>query len=392
MDSHRQFSYKIFLVGIPPSSKKGELVNFFKTQLPRGTKFSLHVKKNYQTGKNSGCGILKLKDKLIYKSVLDQKIFYFKTKRIFSKKFMGKQQRRKSMQDLKKRKVFIKGLPHSTTNYEIFNFFKKFGALEDAFVVETSSHKIKGRNRERVSLLYGFLIFENEENAQQFLKLKNIEFHNNLIHVSPYRTKAEKMQEELPKTNNYFKIDRGTNNIQEAESNSELAGQSLINALNLPLSTLGNTQHEFSRTRDTFSSHQTEELSHYIQHDIFLRKNGLKTYSDYMRPFRGLPYRNHLVSSENEFRMTEIEEIRSNSFQSRGSFEVRNLEDIVEVPEEGEEEYSLGREGLEEDKRYVPHIVFGLTDNDALCGILNQARSKLGNHVRGNLRVNNIFK
>lgn len=373
----QRFNNKVFLVGIPPSAKKWEL-NYFLSELFNGrNSFHLALKRNKHNKKNSGCATLFLKEKTHYEQILSTEKLFFQDRHIIAKKFMKKNELKKSREDLKKRKVFVKGLPNSVTSLELFEFFERFGELEDAYIA--------GENSPNSSLFYstsfnyGFLVFLQAEKATELIQRETINYNGFKLAVFPYRTKEEKILEES----------RGNGQTSREESDesygshSQLARahynqESMQSRGNLFNSRIENLDYDNLRNWNR-NYGENEGFNHYERSENFLVERGMNTMFGVYNE-QGFPHRNN-IEFQAPFSRSEIEEVEFQEepsiTQPRNHFEV-----TLELPrlEEGEEE------------RYIPEIDFDVSDVDILRDITRRKYWIDRNHLSWNVRLNKQFR
>lgn len=389
-------SKKLFLVGIPPSAKKKELIRFFQSVVPGQKTFFLKIK--IKGLGNNGCATLFLKKKSDYDRILKIRELRFKNRCIFVKKYMKGGELQRVRQKLKKRKIFVKGLPRSITNEEFFNFFTKFGELEDAFVVGGKSSIRRGQKS--LSLKYGFLVFKNAEQAQKFLKEQtNLFFDRYRLLISSYRTKEEKKEEEesarQARIQSEIEMNSYNNNQQlgfngprqpstQEVQRSQVAYYTTRNNVKVDISTI------------TRYDEPTEVLSHYDLHEIFLLQNGMRTYSDAVwkqqvleNSFSELHNQPQEQRNSRGLLFSQLGNLRSRGGQSE-LIEIQEVPDEEENEENFEGEFSDEQQAFKKDgenkRQFIPYIEFGVKDGDIIRKL--KRKSFLLNHSSVNLKRN----
>ena len=77
--------------------------------------------------------------------------------------------------DVTLRRLYVYSLPPNMTNDSLFELFSEFGTVEDAYIIfDTATKKSK---------LFGYVIFETTEEAQQVIQRKFIKFNKRKIWV-----------------------------------------------------------------------------------------------------------------------------------------------------------------------------------------------------------------
>lgn len=176
---------KIAVVGLQLNLTRSELIDFFSNNLNRKD-FSIEMKQK-KSGKNCGWAVLKVKSKKLCKKILRQKFFSIKGSKITVKPFMTGKKLHSFKNNLNKRRIFLKGVPNSYTDVELFSHFEQFGKVEDAYLV-----KRQGKKKTKSGTCYGFVILEKEEDAIRLLEIGSMEVGGRPVSITPYRSKKEK--------------------------------------------------------------------------------------------------------------------------------------------------------------------------------------------------------
>lgn len=188
MSSEREDT-KIFLVGLPLYLTKETLTKILQSKF-NSKEISVNMKTNFKTGKNYSWGVLHIKDENVYNSVLNEKSFFLRGKKVFIKKYLQGKDLVNARERLNNRKIFVKGISKDATNLEFFNFFQDYAQLEDAFIIKNSA-----KTKKSTSLLYGFLVLKNENDVEKIIKMQNIEFFGYKLKLKKFRSKEEKAKE-----------------------------------------------------------------------------------------------------------------------------------------------------------------------------------------------------
>lgn len=381
-----QHSHKLFLVGIPTSATENQLVRFFGNVLQGEWNFTITLKKKQKNAKNCGCAIISLTCETDYNKILHRGRFFFQGRQIFVKLYLNKKERNVMHKSFTERKVFIKGLPRSTTSIELFDFFNNIFPLEDAYVVE-------GNNTRGNSLKYGFLVFQRKNDAKNILSHEGLKFKGFKIVLSPYRTKEEKRRQEMKK-----RFGKKTKKIQYLDfyKNENLTPQLRSSPSGLKRKQFYLTENKvlIDISKVTRYNQPTEVLSHYDLQEIFLLQRGMKTYSEIqierqrqvkkktLRP-RGQEKRNMAQFARFSGQSRPVIEDFYNA--ERG----RELNIVQEVPEEDNHlNFNINKESGKEKKRYIPKIDFCFKDRSVLSKVVNGDFKKYCNHYCWNLRLN----
>jgi heterogeneous nuclear ribonucleoprotein A1/A3 len=164
--SHR----KIFLRGIGPDTSQSLIKDFF-TQFGAIEKAEIVVDKN--TGKNKGFAFLLFQDINSVNNALASESYEIDGKFVYvnlavlGKQFIESQNKdnNQSLDDVDKRKLFIRNLNPSTTVEALKTYFSMHGEIESCNIV---MDKVTKRSKN-----YGFVIYKNSASAARALKEKN---------------------------------------------------------------------------------------------------------------------------------------------------------------------------------------------------------------------------
>ena len=95
------------------------------------------------------------------------------------KKHLSGKERNEYRKEMARRRVFLLNIPKNTRNIELANYFSKFAAVDSTSIIE----KIPQNKTSH----FGFVVFENEEDAE---KIKNssqkFRFKNTVLKIKPY--------------------------------------------------------------------------------------------------------------------------------------------------------------------------------------------------------------
>lgn len=181
--------FKLMLVGVPVQLKRKDLFDFFSYILKSKSLF-FEMKKKKDSKKNQGWAVMHVPTRGIYERVLSQGSFFIGQKKISAKKYMKGRELKIFREQLKRRRVFLKGVPLKCSDEDIHNFFSEFGEVEDAYCIK---RKFQIKNPSINSRCYALVIFKKKEDAENLLKrgIKLVLF-GALIEVQQFRTKQEK--------------------------------------------------------------------------------------------------------------------------------------------------------------------------------------------------------
>lgn len=170
----------IFVGGLPSKCTSSDLQNYFQ-------KFGKITSCEPQTWKKGGkkCrgfALVHCANRQTQKKILSKRKHSFFGRNIECKKwFSSREKLEKYSRELKRRKLFVGGLPPMWKSKNLENFFSKFGALDIAYVI---SNPKTGRSKG-----FGYIVFERLEDRNKVVKIKDFKFGGKLLSVSEYTDK-----------------------------------------------------------------------------------------------------------------------------------------------------------------------------------------------------------
>lgn len=156
---------KIFVGGIPPSVTQSDLQKHFNKF---GDVSDCVIMQDKVTGKSRGFGFVTFKDSQVISKVLKE-VHKLDGKEVDCKNAVPRDQSSGPSGDYSKddntgrtKKIFVGGLPQSTTEDEFKGYFEKFGHIEDSVImVDKETGKSRG---------FGFITFDNEDSVEKVIE------------------------------------------------------------------------------------------------------------------------------------------------------------------------------------------------------------------------------
>ncbi|VUZ47689.1 unnamed protein product [Hymenolepis diminuta] len=173
------FKKKVYVCGLPDKTSANELIQFFNKYAPV-TRCKLIYK--IQTGQFLSIGFIEFKNERAADLVRNIHYFKFKGNQIEVKKaFPSRSAENKNIsiaiheQDsqLRRKKVFVDGIPRDTRASDIVKYFNIYAPVEDFF--------FDGGVQAGLFQRHGYIIFETEAAANYILKIRFFKFRNTLI-------------------------------------------------------------------------------------------------------------------------------------------------------------------------------------------------------------------
>lgn len=174
-------SLKIFVGGLSPEANDETLMKYFG-------QFGSILKcrgKKWKNDKNKckGFAIVFVDDVATYERILSLNHKLLGRTIECKKAISNKSELMKHNQMVVNQKVFVTGLPLTTTDAELGEYFSAFGHVEMAYVVKRNGVNKKSR--------IGFVSFSNLQDKEKVLAIKNHKLGDNRVFVNDYHTKNE---------------------------------------------------------------------------------------------------------------------------------------------------------------------------------------------------------
>lgn len=170
----------IFVGGLSSKCTSEDLNNYFQ-------QFGSIIGCEPQTWKKGGkkCrgfALIHCADEETHSKVLLNKKHLFNGRTIECKRwFSSKEKLEEYNKQLKKRKLFVGGLPSKWRSRELEQFFSAFGKLDIAYVI---THPKTGRSKG-----FGYIVFQNLKDRNDVLQKKDFSVGNKTLSVSEYSNK-----------------------------------------------------------------------------------------------------------------------------------------------------------------------------------------------------------
>lgn len=170
----------IFVGGLPSKCTSKDLQSYFQ-------KFGKIISCEPQTWKKGGkkCrgfALVHCANRQTQKKILSKKKHLFNGRNIECKKwFSSKEKLDQYSKELKRRKLFVGGLPPKWKSKDLENFFSRFGALDIAYVITNPK---TGRSKG-----FGYIVFERLADRNKVVKMKDFKTGGKLLSVSEYTDK-----------------------------------------------------------------------------------------------------------------------------------------------------------------------------------------------------------
>lgn len=187
MESKSQIQPKIFIGGLSNQLKRKTLLDYLQSF---GEVEFLNIMERKITKKRLGFAFARFKRKSGTIGLISLPGHRLEGRKLEIQLAKEKHEKKKYINDLKARKIFIKGLPKNIDQFELEKFFEKMGKIRSAYSITDHQEKIgKG---------YGFVVFEKIEIARKTLSTKNFEFMGRTITCLPFKTKNEQKSFKTP--------------------------------------------------------------------------------------------------------------------------------------------------------------------------------------------------
>lgn len=265
--------HKICLVGLSVEFKKSEVLNYLTLLYPN-SEFSLDMKFR-GNGKNQGWATLGVKDQKLHQEILETGRFSYRGKNFFAKRYLEPEELKKFQEDFNQRRVFVKNIPRRVNNKQLASFFRVYGELEDAFIIQNSNKKI--------GLNYGFLVFRCIQDAQRLLKFNRIDFFGKFILIEKFRSRKKRKEKKIEKKykakNSKFDRKKNTKNKKKITDGGKRKTTHYATDFNISSQGEGNLGK--SRNNELQLLLQKEQrgvLNHYEEHDLGRIRMGCMTY------------------------------------------------------------------------------------------------------------------
>ena len=180
---------KVYIKGLPDSIRTKEDLEAFVSPFGEIQSVSLPLEEDQNPIGYGFCNMMKHKDAVSMVKLLNGKEIKGKklecTRCLSEHELIKKRKSERKSQRESHRYLYVRGFGNSATKEELLQIFKKFGKIE--------SFKIK-RNKEGQSRGFGFILFENQEDAENFIRKScGLTFKEKQIYVAVSMPKYERI-------------------------------------------------------------------------------------------------------------------------------------------------------------------------------------------------------
>lgn len=177
-------SFKVFVGGLPCEASEGQLLEYFRKYGP--VEECKTKKWKADASKCKGFALLSIKDRQTYDRILQAPHSWAGRAIECKKAITDKRALMRHNQKIVALKVFITGLPVSTTDQDLLDYFKQFGPIEMAYVVKKSERKTR----------IGFVCFKQQKSKDQVLSTDNHRINGSKVYLMDYQTKSDLLKSE----------------------------------------------------------------------------------------------------------------------------------------------------------------------------------------------------
>lgn len=167
---------KLYIGCLPADATNNELLTTLALYAPTAS-----VEVGTKKGKCVGSGSAVASTLEAYKTLLTSEIF-FRERKLQISAFLSAENLAETHRSMNLRKIMVRSLYQETTDQELFEAFKIFGKIVNAFM--SSDRKADTKK----PMNYGFVIFENELSAYKAL-MGHILVKNRLVKIKLFRFK-----------------------------------------------------------------------------------------------------------------------------------------------------------------------------------------------------------
>lgn len=174
--------FTIFAGGLA-SSCTSQLLNSYFSQFGRIISSDPQTWSKKST-KCRGFGIISCADRSTFRAILSARKHELLGRVIECKPyFKDKSQLGQYFQDMKQRKIFVRGLSNRITNEDLESHFSRFGELEIAYVVK---HKKTGKSKG-----FGYLCFIERQHTEEVLRIGEFCIKGKMVNCYQYKKSKE---------------------------------------------------------------------------------------------------------------------------------------------------------------------------------------------------------
>lgn len=182
--SPQQQEYKAFVIGLSHKTTKPITEDFFTSKFPSLKKVEI-VKKNKKTGKIKGYGFLILSSRDEFNALIAKKTYQVLDRVLFVKPYFTGKELEKFKTEIEKKRVFLKPVPLTLNDDDLFRAMESFGKVEDAFVAKD----IKKGN---ISKGFGYATFEDVNSAKKAIEAGKVVYNDEEVVILEFKRKNNK--------------------------------------------------------------------------------------------------------------------------------------------------------------------------------------------------------
>ena len=176
--------HKVFLAGVSPIIKHSDLQAFFSREYTSLSK--IEVKDNKEGAeKITGFAVIVLNNQSDYNSLIRTKYVKIKGRVLVATPFFTGKELEEHRHRIKRRRLYVTKIPQKMTNEQLEDVLKKYGPLEQAYIVKET--RIKSKRKK-----FGYATFFDAEDARMALRDGEIPTGDgDTIIVKPMRDRNE---------------------------------------------------------------------------------------------------------------------------------------------------------------------------------------------------------
>lgn len=168
-------SLKVYVGSIPGHLSEEVLLKYFRSMVPTVT-FSLNRKKQ-KDSTNSGFGFLTVQTREDVEAII-QTPHILEGRRLKCQEYLTGSRLEAAKENLKRRRLFVRGLKRGITDQDLHFGFSEFGQVESAYVV-----KIYSTDKTRT---FGYVTFKDVRIARQLLQAGAVMIKNSVVYLHPF--------------------------------------------------------------------------------------------------------------------------------------------------------------------------------------------------------------
>ena len=165
---------KIFIGGLTLDTKEDDLHTYFSKY---GPVHDVLVIKNRSTNVSKGYGFVTAGTQEIYNKIIESK-HHLNGRRLDCLPGFKKTEKPEEFDKFCNLRIFVGGISKETTDSDLYIYFESFGKIKKAFVIRNPHTQISRK--------FGFVIMENEEEADRLLIQKRHKIGNSIANIKRF--------------------------------------------------------------------------------------------------------------------------------------------------------------------------------------------------------------